>query len=190
MVKKVSKRSRAARRGEIPDDINNKSSTTTKSESINNNDGLKKSIIRTQIKNENLLNKKIESSKIKKNNKKKSSTIKTKLERNNKLAGILENKIDSSIARASYIQKARKSNWDKTNSNIEIKNHLSDDFKIEQPEKELTEEEILKLKEDELVRDFYKDEEINDENEEKDENDDDKPDLSNNKFALLEEVEA
>ncbi|KAI5955078.1 ECM1 [Candida jiufengensis] len=197
MPKKVSKRSRAARRGEIPDDTTTKSIQQQK-EPISNNDGLKKSIIRTQIKNENLLNKKLESSKIKKN-KRKSSTTKTKVERNSKLQGILANKIDSSIARATYIQNARKSNWDKTNSNIELKNHMIDDFKIE-PTKELTEEEIEKLEEDEIVRKFYEDREINvdDDDKQKDEREDeqngedeeDKPDLSNNKFALLDEVEA
>lgn len=196
----VSKHSRAARRGEVIEPSGLESTKLAASTSTEN-DGVRKSIIRTQIKNENLLNKKLESSKVRKLKlKKKSSAIKHKLERSDKLQGILSSKIDASIQRAKYVQSARKANWDKINSSIEIRNHILDELKQDSsPKKELTQEEIEKMEEDEYVRKFYEDDENVDNIDKEDkqdggENKDGKGNevekvLSNNRFALLGEVE-
>ncbi|KAG5418453.1 ECM1 [Candida metapsilosis] len=187
MAKKISKRSRAARRGELTDADTPIIQTSAKE--THENDGVRKSIIRTQIKNENLLNKKIEASKIRKQNqdqqkKKKSSSLKNKIDRSDKLQDVLASKIDASIARAKYVQNARKSNWDKTNASIEIRNHMIEDA----VKKELTEAEIEKMEEDEYVRKFYEGDDVDiEENEDEEE---EKKTLDNNKFALLDEVEA
>ncbi|CCG24016.1 Ecm1 pre-ribosomal factor [Candida orthopsilosis Co 90-125] len=187
MAKKISKRSRAARRGEITDDA---PIITTSTKESHENDGVRKSIIRTQIKNETLLSKKIEASRIRKqqqDHKKKSSALKHKVNRSDKLQGILASKIDASIARAKYVQNARKSNWDKTNSSIEIRNHMIE----EGAKKELTQEDIDKMEEDEYVRKFYEDEVVENKDDGGDGDEDDEKKTSvNNKFALLDEVEA
>ncbi|KAI5955408.1 ECM1 [Candida margitis] len=194
--RKLSKRSRAARRGEVTDDANAPIIATSTKES-HENDGVRKSIIRTQIKNETLLNKKIEASRIRKqqqsDQKKKSSSLKHKVDRSDKLQGILASKIDASIARAKYVQNARKSNWDKTNSNIEIRNHMIEK-EASGEGKELTQEEIDRMEEDEYVRNFYEnDDDVKVDDKEKggdsDEGDEKKA-LANNKFALLDEIEA
>ncbi|KAI5968064.1 ECM1 [Candida theae] len=193
MAKKISKRSRAARRGEVNDVDAPIIHTTTKE--AHENDGVRKSIIRTQIKNETLLNKKIEASRIRKqqqqqqhDSKKKSSSstsLKSKIDRSDKLKDILTTKIDASIARAKYVQNARKSNWDKTNASIEIRNHMIE----EATKKQLTEDEIEKMEEDEYVRKFY---ETGDDGniDEGDKEDREKTLSTSNKFALLDEVEA
>lgn len=57
--------------------------------------------------------------------------------------------------------------------------------------KELTQEDIDKMEEDEYVRKFYEDGVVEDKEDGDDVNqDDEKKTLANNKFALLEEVEA
>lgn len=196
MAKKISKRSRAARRGDITDEAPIISTSTKES---HENDGVRKSIIRTQIKNETLLNKKIEASRIRKqqqqDSKKKSSSLKHKVDRSDKLQGILASKIDASIARAKYVQNARKSNWDKTNASIEIRNHMIEEGKL----KQLTQEEIDQMEEDEYVRKFYEDDDIEEKDggadaagadEAKGDGEVEKKTLANNKFALLDEVEA
>ena len=123
MAKKVSKHSRAARRGLIDTDSSGEAKSL---ESLpRENSGVKKSIIRTTIKNENLLNKKLEKSKIKKINKKQTSALKHRVERSGKLSGVLETKIEKSIARAKYVQNARKSGWDKINQTIILDNTIA-----------------------------------------------------------------
>lgn len=85
------------------------------------------------------------------------------------------------------MQNARKSNWDKTNASIEIRNHMIE----EGAKKELTQEDIDKMEEDEYVRKFYEDEVVENKDDGGDgDEDDEKKTLVNNKFALLDEVEA
>lgn len=82
-------------------------------------DSVRKSIIRTAIKNENLLAKKMELLRVKKNTAtRKTSSLKHKLQRSSKLDGVLGNKIEQSIARAKYVQSARKAGWDQINRSI------------------------------------------------------------------------
>ncbi|KAI3406695.2 ECM1 [Candida oxycetoniae] len=189
MAKKISKHSRAARRGQVPQE----QPVSVPKQSLEN-DGVRKSIIRTQIKNENLLSKKLESSKIhKQSNKKKTSSLKNKLIKSDKLQGVLSSKIEASIARAKYVQNSRKSNWDKTNSNIQIRNHMVDELNNNAAQskqgdnKKLTEMEIEKLEEDEYVRKFYEDE---NENVEGDKDAKIKNQLlSKNRFAALDDIE-
>lgn len=83
------------------------------------------------------------------------------------------------------MQNARKSNWDKTNASIEIRNHMIEDA----VRKELTEAEIEKMEEDEYVRKFYEGDDVDIE-EKEDGEEEEKKTLGNNKFALLDEVEA
>lgn len=149
------------------------------------NDDVKKSIIRTTIKNENLLAKKMENSKIRKSNKKKTSALKHKVERSDKLTGVLATKIEQSIARAKYVQNARKSGWEQINKTITIKNDMAEEIKSASVEPEKTVEEIEKDAEDEYVRQFYGNDATN---EEKD--DVSVRPTSNNRFALLDEAEA
>ncbi|KAF6071403.1 hypothetical protein MEM_03648 [Candida albicans L26] len=196
MAKKISKHSRAARRGLIDTDTSNEAKSL---ESIpREKSDVKKSIIRTTIKNENLLNKKLELSKIKKSTtKKKTSALKHKLERSDKISGILATKIDQSIARAKYIQNARKSGWDKTNQSITLENHLAQELKSasglgdeEEKKKELTQEELDKIEEDEYVKSiFAKKEEQKEEEEEEEEEETPNKSLANNRFALLDDIE-
>ena len=93
--------------------------------------------------------------------KKKTSALKHKLERSDKISGILATKIDQSIARAKYIQNARKSGWDKTNQSITLENHLAQELKSasglgdEEEKKELTQEELDKIEEDEYVKSIF-----------------------------------
>ncbi|CAI5759537.1 unnamed protein product [Candida verbasci] len=181
MGKKTSKHSRAARRRDIDE---NEDKSNLISSIPNKNSDVKKSIIRTTIKNENLLNKKMELSKIRKSsdsNKKKSTSLKHKIERSTKISGILANKIDQSIQRAKYVQNARKSDWKKTNFDIEIKNHLANELKVDKVE--LTQEDLDKMVEDEYVKDFF---EITKEDKPKE----DKVNLATNKFSILDETEA
>ncbi|ODV79007.1 uncharacterized protein CANTADRAFT_26088 [Suhomyces tanzawaensis NRRL Y-17324] len=176
MAKKISKHSRAARRGEVDEGIK-ELEKLPKAES----DGVKKSIIRTTIKNENLLNAKMESSRVKKN-KKKTNSLKHRLERSDKLSGVLSTKIEQSIARAKYVQNARKAGWDQINKNI--KNELIDEKRREielSGKAPLTEQELEQEAEDEYVKNFYQDDEQEEEV---------KPQNPANKFALLEETEA
>ncbi|CAX42251.1 uncharacterized protein, putative [Candida dubliniensis CD36] len=186
MAKKISKHSRAARRGLIDTDTNNEAKSL---ESIpREKSDVKKSIIRTTIKNENLLNKKLELSKIKKStNKKKTSALKHKLERSDKLSGVLATKIDQSIARAKYVQNARKSGWDKTNQNITLENHLAEELKsasgLGEKKKELTQEELDKIEEDEYVKSIFA------KKEEQQEKETPNSSLGNNRFALLNDIE-
>ncbi|KAK6463609.1 Alb1-domain-containing protein [Scheffersomyces coipomensis] len=195
MAKKISKRSRAARRGEIADEGEAKElSNIAKPES---ND-VRKSIIRTTIKNENLLMKKMEDSKIRKaanSNKKKSNALRSKVERNDKLSGVLAGKIEQSIARAKYVQTTRKSGWERINKSITIASEISiidtaskDDKEDDDVAREKTAEEIEKEAEDAYVRDFYGE----DKPEGKEEEEESVPivSLSNNRFALLEETES
>lgn len=90
------------------------------------NSDVRKSIIRTTIKNENLLAKKMERSMIKKQNKKVTSTLKSKTERSSKLEGVLSAKIQQSIDRARYVQGLRKAGWDEINKGLRIRNLNND----------------------------------------------------------------
>lgn len=168
MAKKISKHSRAARRGLIDAE----SSAEVKSlESLpRENSGVKKSIIRTTIKNENLLNKKLEKNRIKKTNKKKTSALKHKLERSGRLSGVLETKIEKSIARAKYVQNARKSGWDKINQGITINSTDAkkptskdddddEDIMVEEEEEEEITDITLEIKDDNRFRALQLDEE-------------------------------
>ncbi|CAK9441343.1 uncharacterized protein LODBEIA_P52120 [Lodderomyces beijingensis] len=197
MAKKISKHSRAARRGEAnptmapPDRAIEALSQTPAPE----NDTVRKSIIRTQIKNENLLTKKLESSKIRKQQRKSTSTLKQKLERNDKLQGVLSSKIDASIKRAKYVQGARRSNWDQTNANIEIRNRMSDEMKSQQAPRDVDDKDMEKLEEDAYVRKFYEEVDGQDREGEGEGDDErakstDQNELGDNRFALLEDVEA
>ncbi|KAK6459385.1 Alb1-domain-containing protein [Scheffersomyces xylosifermentans] len=184
MAKKVSKRSRAARRGLIDDEGEARDlSNLPKSES----DDVKKSIIRTTIKNENLLQKKMENSKVKKTmNKKKTNSLKHKLERSDKLSGVLSTKIEQSIARAKYVQSSRKAGWDLINKTITIKNNMVEENNSTPTTTEKTEEEMEQDAEDEYVKNFF------DGEKEESKDEEDKPVRPNsaNAFALLEETEA
>lgn len=147
---------------------------------------VKKSIIRTTIKNENLLAKKMESNRIKKANRKNTSHLKSKIERSNKNSGILSNKIEQSIARANYIQKYRKSDWEKINKEINSGAVMNEDDDSLQTKKQIEREE-----EDEYVKQFF--DEDNDKKDEGDESQDTGPNASQaqgNKFAILDEIEA
>lgn len=112
----------------------------------------------------------MENQKIKKGNKRKTNSLKHKLERNDKLSGVLTHKIQQSIDRAKYVQNARKSGWDRINSNIEIKNHNS-----EEPTPEKTVAQVEQEEEDAYVDEMFGRES--------------KPKSSTpvNRFALLEE---
>ncbi|KAK6199423.1 Alb1-domain-containing protein [Scheffersomyces amazonensis] len=196
MAKKISKHSRAARRGELNDDGEGKDlSKVAKAE---NND-VKKSIIRTTIKNENLLMKKMENQKIKKTlNKKKSNAIRHRVERNDKLTGVLANKIEQSIARARYVQATRKAGWDKINKNLTLENNsvtiIDSDSVVHSNTPEITPEktaeDIEKEEEDAYVREFYgQDAAPQDKVEESTDTATPTSSLANNRFALLEETE-
>lgn len=149
-------------------------------------DEVKKSIIRTTIKNENLLAKKMENLKIRKSNqnKRKTSSLKHKLDRSDKLSGVLSTKIEQSIARAKYVQSARKSGWDQINKSITIKNDIVLETKVTTGPVEKSEMEIEKEEEDEYVKEFFG------EDAEKEEEEESKPVSTGNVFALLDEAEA
>ncbi|CAK7913158.1 shuttling pre-60S factor Ecm1p [[Candida] anglica] len=170
MAKKISKRSRAARRGEIDE-------TTGSAQELENipktSDGVKSSIIRTTIKNEELLAKKMEKKQTTgKVAKKKNNAIRSRLERSDKLAGVLGSKIEQSIARARYVQSSRKAGWDQINKNINIRPTA----------KEKTEEELKAEEEDEAVKEFFEGAEEQAEIQKKQK--------VINAFALLDEAEA
>lgn len=119
------------------------------------NDDLKKSIIRTTIKNENLLAKKMEMSKIrKKGNKKLNRSLKHKTDRSSRVDGVLATKIQLAVERAKYVQNARKSGWDLINKSIAITNDL---IEKTQPK---SEEELEREAEDEYVKQFFTDETV------------------------------
>ncbi|ODV65116.1 hypothetical protein HYPBUDRAFT_153996 [Hyphopichia burtonii NRRL Y-1933] len=181
MAKKVSKHSRAARRG-LEDDVSHEAKELSSIPKEENSD-VKKSIIRTTIKNENLLNKKIENKRIKKLNRKSTSSLKHKTERSSKIEGILNHKIQQSMERAKYVQNARKSGWERINKDIQIKNDVHDELN-EQPK--ITQEQEDQMEEDAYVEDFYKD----GCEDHKDGSEDHELPSSANKFALLEETEA
>lgn len=172
----VSKHSRAARRGEIDEGGEARLLESLPKE----NDGVKKSIIRTSIKNENLLAKKMENLKIRKANRKKTSALKHKLERSSKVDGVLQSKIEQSIARAKYVQTARKSGWEQINSKIDISGAS------EEALKKKSAKEIEREEEDAYVDQFFKSDE------EKDDGSNQKVPVTNqgNVFAALEETEA
>lgn len=141
-------------------------------------DDVKKSIIRTTIKNENLLARKMEIEKIKKRgNKKKTSTLKHRIDRTDKVAGVLSTKIQQSVERARFVQNARKAGWDQINRTIVIKNDLVEKAANAAAGKDAEEEE-----EDEFVKQFFETK------------DDTKTQpsklLTGNVFAMLEEAEA
>lgn len=181
----VSKHSRAARRGEINvDGVAKLLERIAKTESID----VKKSIIRTTIKNENLLARKMELDKVKKRgNKKNNSAIKYKNDRGIKVEGILATKIQQSIDRARFVQNARKSGWEQINKTINIET-TSGNF--EEPVK--TQAQIEKEEEDEYVKQLYtdtgKDGEMEKEEVKKEEVK--ANGLKGNVFALLDETEA
>lgn len=173
----VSKRSRAARRGEI--ELDGEVKQLEDIPKVEDN-GVKKSIIRTTIKNENLLTKKMENSRIRKGNIKKTATLKRKLDRSDKVSGVLATKIEQSIARAKYVQTARKSTWSKIDQEaLESIASTTNIVKFE-PSKQKTEAEIEQEEEDAYVKDFFGDENT------KKNSDDVNLLLSKNRFALLE----
>lgn len=168
----MSKHSRAARRGLIEDEGEAKElASIPKAESSD----VKKSIIRTTIKNENLLAKKMENSKIRKSkaSTKKTNTLKKKIDRSDKLSGVLSTKIEQSIARAKYVQSARKANWSQIDKSA-LEGMSVNISALEKP-KPKTEAELEKEEEDAYVADFYNDETT------------EQPALvtSNNRFAVL-----
>lgn len=171
----VSKRSRAARRGEISEAGDTADLGPVKEE----NDDVRKSIIRTTLKNENLLNKKMESLRIKKVNRKKNNALKNKLERSVKLDGVLATKIEQSVSRAKYVQDLRKSGWDEINKGIAIKNDLVEVAPVK------TAEQIEKEDEDAYVDQFFEKE-----NDKKAAAAYKAKNALSNSFALLEEEEA
>lgn len=139
------------------------------------NSDVKKSIIRTTIKNENLLARKMEMDKIKKKgNKKKTAALKHKLDRTDKVSGVLSTKIQQSIERARFVQAARKSGWDTINRGIVIKNEL---VEVEEPK---SAKQAEKEEEDAYVEEFF---------DGKEKKEPSRP-SSANAFALLEEAEA
>lgn len=146
----VSKHSRAARRGEVSLDADDQSlQKVPRAE----NDELKKSIIRTTIKNENLLAQKMEKDKIrKKSNKKLNNSLRNKADRSTKVEGVLATKIQQSIERAKYIQTTRKAGWDQINKTLNIKT-LDGDETLKP--KAATQDEMEQDAEDEYVRKFY-----------------------------------
>lgn len=172
----VSKHSRAARRGEIDEG----GEARLLEKLAKENDGVKKSIIRTSIKNENLLAKKMENLKIRKANRKKTSALKHRLERSGKVDGVLQSKIEQSIARAKYVQGARKSGWEQINNKIDILG-ASEEADKKKPAKEIEREE-----EDAYVDQFFKSDD------EKDDSPSHQVPVANsgNVFAALEETEA
>ncbi|KAK8438609.1 hypothetical protein CJI97_004271 [Candidozyma auris] len=182
MARKISKHSRAARRGEVQ--LEGEAKTLANVPKGEDND-VRKSIIRTTIKNENLLAKKMENDAIrKKANKRKTSALKNKLDRNQKVEGVLATKIQQSIERAKYVQSARKSGWDQINKSIQIKK--VEDLKKQQEEEPKSDEQMELEEEDAYVRDFYagiKPEGKKEESESLKASD-------QNAFALLEETEA
>lgn len=151
-------------------------------------DDVKKSIIRTTIKNEELLNKKIENLKIKKINKKKTNNLKHRFERSGKVEGVLGKKIEQSIERARYVQNSRKSGWDQINKGIELTNNLV--HRDEQPEK--TKEEVEKEEEDSYVEKFFNNDstEQDDMSVKKEDQDNYVKNGNKNRFSILEESEA
>lgn len=180
----VSKHSRAARRGEI---VDGEAKLLERIANTENND-IKKSIIRTTIKNENLLARKMELNRVrKKGNKKNSSADKHKSDRGIKVEGILATKIQQSIDRARFVQNARKSGWEQINKSVNL-----------QPRKENAEElaktqaQIEKEEEDEYVKQFYidagKEEDAGKKEVKKEEAKANA--LKGNVFALLDETEA
>lgn len=145
------------------------------------NSDVRKSIIRTTIKNENLLAKKMENDAIrKKSNKRKTSALKHKLDRNLKLDGVLASKIQQSIDRAKYVQTARKLGWDQINKGLNVR--LVEDLKKQ--DKPKLEEEMEMDEEDAYVEEFFKDTKPEEEEAQK------APKPDQNAFALLEETEA
>lgn len=164
---------------------------------------VKKSIIRTSIKNENLLNKKLDNAKVKKLAKKKNNAIRHKSERFTKLDGVLGNKIDKSMAKARLVHKIRKAGWDKVNGDININNSTIDNTNNDNN----NDQDQMQQEEDEYVRQFFEDDnntnegnEGNEANEANDGNMDDNmddnkrhynsKDNNHNKFSFLEEAEA
>ncbi|KAG7913484.1 hypothetical protein KL905_001153 [Ogataea polymorpha] len=176
MAKKISKHSRAARRGEI-------SETTGEARDLERVPRLEKTdtigpMIRASAsKNEDLLRQKMEK-KASKSNKSRSGiskTIKTRREKAVIIDGKLGSKIEASINRAKEIQSMRKANWDTINKQAKeaVKSKLlyHDSSYQTEGRKEATEDdsEWENMDEEEESNDLVS---------------------SNNRFALLEEVEA
>ncbi|OBA23163.1 hypothetical protein METBIDRAFT_9463 [Metschnikowia bicuspidata var. bicuspidata NRRL YB-4993] len=185
MAKKVSKHSRAARRGEI--DVGGEAKAL---ENLprDENDDVRKHIIRTTIKNENLLAKKMELEKVKKKgNKKLSHTFKHKTEKNSRLEGVLAGKIQQSIEKARYVQTARKSGWDQINKSIVIRTDLTE-APAEKAGEAVSEKEAQQKEEDEYVKLFFGDQATTEEPPQ-DEAPVAKPKPSGNIFDMLEETD-
>lgn len=138
---------------------------------------MKRNIIRTTIKNENLLQKKLENQRIKKINKKKSNAKRQKTERSLRHDGILKNKVEQSISRARYIQSSRRANWDQINDAVK---NSTKHGESDHGEKAIEEE-------DEYVKQFFSDKGQEDEQRKKDMESEEN---TQNKFDLLEEAEA
>lgn len=113
------------------------------------NNEVRKHIIRTTIKNENLLARKMELDKIKKKAPKKlNNSLKHRLERGLKVNGVLASKIQQSIDKARYVQGARKAGWDQINKTIVVENAL-----VEKTAEPVVDAE--KQAEDDYVKEFY-----------------------------------
>ena len=122
----------------------------------------------------------MENLKIRKANRKKTSALKHKLERSNKVDGVLQSKIEQSIARAKYVQTARKSGWEQINSKIDILGAS------EEALKKKSAKEIEREEEDAYVDQFFK----GYQQKEDDSNQEVPVTSQGNVFAALEETEA
>lgn len=163
--REASKHSRAARRGEVESHEAKELSQLPKQET-----NMKKSIIRSTILSENLLAKKLENKRNK--NKKQGKAIKTS--RTTNLDGILNTKIEHSIARYNFIKSKRNVGWDKINDDIKVDNPVLEQERLEK-QKDLEQQE-----EDEYVKQFFEEDSQPKKDSEK----------TFNKFALLDESEA
>lgn len=183
MAKKVSKHSRAARRG-YEEESNEAKELGKLPKRDSYEDDVKKSIIRSNIINENLLAKKMEKKKI---TKRKTNTIRQKSNRFNTTSGILNTKIDQSIARHNFIQQSRKSGWDKINEQINSnKAHQVDENANENDEND---ENNNNMDEDEqLLQEYFQ--ESNQQGKNESNGSSKEKQMPQNKFNLLEEAEA
>lgn len=175
MVKnKVSKNSRAARRGYDEQSHESKElSKVPKNDSYEDN--VKKSIIRSNIINENLLAKKMDKRKI---TKRKTNTIKQKSNRFNTTSGILSTKIDHSVSRHNFIKSTRKSGWDKINQDINVK-----ELENEKNKEEAAKDNEQMDEDDQLLQEYFQETKQGSGQTPKQE-------APQNKFSLLEEAEA
>ncbi|KAG7693416.1 hypothetical protein KL951_004437 [Ogataea haglerorum] len=172
MAKKISKHSRAARRGEISE-ITGEAKDLENVPRLEKTDTIGPMIRASASKNEHLLRQKME----RKTSKSKSAiskAIKTRRKKAVIIDGRLGSKIEASINRAKEIQSMRKANWDTINKQLKEavkgKPLYNDDKGKTEGHKDATED-------DSDWENMDEEEESNDL-------------VSTNRFALLEEVEA